>query len=162
MEISLVVAAADNGVIGKQGKIPWRQPADQAYFRRVTKGHPIIMGRATYESIGRPLPDRQNIVVTHQLDYKALGCQVVHSVEEGLQVAQDPDEICIIGGGVIYEQSLSLANKIHLTRIHTTIDHGDAFFHYDQTEWIEVSTERHAADHKNQYDYTFSVLTRRK
>nr|AIA12096.1 Dihydrofolate reductase [uncultured bacterium] len=126
------------------------------------------MGRATYESIGHPLPERPNIVVTHQPNYQAPGCQVAHSVDEAVEVAlqiarkHNGDEICIIGGGVIFEQSMALATKLHLTRIHATIEGGDAFFYYDPLQWIEISNEHHSADDKNQYAYTFSVLTKRK
>lgn len=160
--ISLIVAVAENGVIGKKGVImPWRLPGEQARFKAITMGHPIIMGRTTYETIGRPLPGRQNIIVTHDPAYKAEGCEVVHSIEQALQIAQDSEEIFIIGGNSIYEQTMPLATKLYFTRVHASPE-GDTFFRYDSAEWTEISRERHPADDKNQYDYTFSVLTRRK
>ncbi len=162
MHISLIVAIADNDVIGKKGTVmPWRLSSDMAHFRRLTSGHPIIMGRTTYETIGRPLPDRQNIIVTHDQDYKADGCTVVNSIEAALRSAQDTetDEVFIIGGGAIFDQTLSLASKIYLTRVHASPD-GDAFFRYDPQYWQESDIESHPADDKNQYPFTFSLLTR--
>lgn len=162
MQLSLIVAAAENGVIAdKDGGLPWHQPADVAYFRAMTKGHPVIMGRATYEAIGHALPDRPNIVTTHEPDFKAPGCTVVHSIDEALQAARTlakaVDEIFIIGGAAIFDQTLPLANKIYLTRVHARPE-GTVFFRYDPEQWTEISTERHQADDHNQYGYTFSVL----
>ncbi len=160
MQISLIVACADNGVIGTtDGRIPWHLPTDQQYFKTVTMGHPVIMGRTTYETIGHPLSGRQNIVVTHTSNFEAPGCTVVHTIEEALQAAQTTDEIFIIGGGTMYQQTLPLASKIYLTRVHATPE-GEVLFQYDPTEWTETSTEHHPADDRNDYDYTFSVLTR--
>ncbi len=161
MQISLIVAVADNGVIGKKGTmLPWHQAADLKRYKALTIGHPIIMGRTTYESIGHPLPGRQNIVVTHEADYEASGCTVVHSIDEALQAAQASDEIFINGGAAIYEQTLARASKIYLSRIHAAPD-GDAFFRFDPADWIETELESFPADERNQYPYSFSVLTRR-
>lgn len=161
MEVSLIVAVADNGVIGNQGAIPWRQKADMQFFRQTTSGHPIIMGRATFESFKNgPLPNRQNIVVTRNADYTAPGATVVHSLEQALQAAQDADEVFIIGGGAIYEQSLPLATKLYVTRIHAEPE-GDTFFTFDPNKWELVSSEQHQADADNQYNYTLQTYRRR-
>lgn len=161
MEVSLIVAVADNGVIGNQGAIPWRQKADMQFFRQTTSGHPIIMGRATFESFKNgPLPNRQNIVVTRNADYTALGATVVHSLEQALQAAQDADEVFIIGGGAIYEQSLPLATKLYITRIHAEPE-GDTFFTFDPNEWELVSSAQHQTDADNQHNYTFQTYRRR-
>lgn len=161
MEVSLIVAVADNGVIGNQGAIPWRQKADMQFFRQTTSGHPIIMGRATFESFKNgPLPNRHNIVITRNADYTAPGATVVHSLEQALQAAQDAGEVFIIGGGAIYEQSLPLAAKLYVTRIHAEPE-GDTFFAFDPKEWELVSSEQHQADADNQYNYTFQAYRRR-
>lgn len=161
MEVSLIVAVADNGVIGNQGAIPWRQKADMQFFRQTTSGHPIIMGRATFESFKNgPLPNRHNIVITRNADYTAPGATVVHSIEQALQVAKDADEVFIIGGGAIYEQSLPLATKLYVTRIHAEPE-GDTFFAFDPKEWELVSSAQHQADADNQYNYTFQTYRRR-
>ncbi|MDX1687598.1 MAG: dihydrofolate reductase, partial [Candidatus Promineifilaceae bacterium] len=109
--ISLIAALDRNGVIGDDGRIPWRLPADLKYFKRVTMGKPLIMGRKTYESIGRPLPGRQNIVLTRQRDYRAPGCTVVHSLEEALAAAGDAEEVMVAGGGSVYRQFLPRADR---------------------------------------------------
>jgi dihydrofolate reductase len=159
--ISLIVAVADNDVIGKKGSLlPWRLSGDLAHFKQVTTGHPVIMGRATYETIGQSLAGRQNIIITHDRDYTAEGCEVVHSVEEALRLADGAEEVFIIGGGTIFEQTLPLASKIYLTRVRASPE-GDTFFRYDPEQWSESGVEPHPADDKNQYAYTFSTLTRR-
>lgn len=163
MTISFIVAVAENGVIGKQGRIPWRLPAELAYFSKTTMGHPIIMGRKTYESIGRPLPGRYNIVITSQDNYEAEGCQVVHSLEEAIEKAQKSqgnDEIFIIGGAEIYKLAMPLAGRIYLTRVHAKIN-GDRFFKYEPKDWQEISREAHSADQQNKYSYDTIVLNRK-
>lgn len=164
MLVSLIVAAADNDVIGKSGKIPWRLPSEQVIFKKITMGHPIIMGRKTHESIGRALPGRYNIVVTRQNDYQAAeGCKVVATIEEALNAAKNApgsDEIFIIGGVEIYNQTLDLADRIYITRVHAKVD-GDTFFHFDSSKWQEVSKQEHKADSQNKYDYDFIILDRK-
>ena len=120
MRISMIVAAAENNVIGIDNKLPWHLPADMQFFKRTTNGHPIIMGRKSYEALGKPLPNRTNIVITRQTDYKPEGTIVVSSPEEALETAVEynKEEIFIIGGGNIYQTMLSLANRVYLTRIH--------------------------------------------
>ena len=153
--ISLIVAAAENGVIGRQGELPWRLSDDLRRFKAITMDKPIVMGRKTWESIGRPLPGRQNIVITRQPGYTAEGCDVVSSVDAAIAASGDADEIMIIGGSEIYELFLHRAERIYLTRVHATLE-GDARFMLPGTsDWRLVSDERHAADDSNEFDYSF-------
>ena len=153
--ISLIVAAAENGVIGRQGELPWRLSDDLRRFKAITMGKPIVMGRKTWESIGRPLPGRHNIVITRQPGYAAEGCDVVSSVDAAIAASGDADEIMIIGGSEIYELFLRRAERIYLTRVHATLE-GDARFMLPGTsDWRLVSDERHAADDSNEFDYSF-------
>nr|AIA15160.1 Dihydrofolate reductase [uncultured bacterium] len=157
------MAAADNDVIGnsKQTALPWHQATDMARVCQITKGHPVIMGRTTYETMGKPLPHRQNIIVTRKEGYTAEGCDVVHSLDEALTVAESNPEVFIIGGGEIYQLAMPKADRIYLTRVHARPE-GDVFFTYDVAEWIETSREDYPADETNQYPYSFINLTRRK
>ncbi len=162
MTLSLIVAAAENGVIGRNdGSIPWKLSADMAYFKKTTMGHPIIMGRNTYESIGRPLPGRRNIVISRNTAYLAEGCEVVSSLEAAIDKAASSGdkEIFVIGGGAVYEQALPLANVLYITLVHASPE-GDVRFAYDPTQWKEVSREEHNADEKNEYAYSFCKLIR--
>jgi dihydrofolate reductase len=155
--ISLIVAVADNKVIGKKGSmLPWRLSGDLARFKEITLGHPIIMGRTTYESIGRPLPGRQNIVITRNIDFTAEGCDIAHSLENAIAMAKG-EEIFIIGGANIFEQAMPLVEKIYLTRVHAEPE-GDVLFEFDESTWKESTPEEYKADEKNQYDYSFSIL----
>lgn len=122
-------------------------------------GHPIIMGRKTHESIGRPLPGRTNVVVTRNNNYTAEGCIVVGSLDEAISKAGNGNEVFIIGGSTIYEQALPLADKIYLTRVKANVS-GDIFFKLDESGWKQISSDKHQADDKNQYDYEFVVLER--
>ncbi len=167
MLISLVVAVAENGVIGAHGDVPWRIPSDLRYFREVTMGKPVIMGRKTWEGIGRPLPGRDNIVVTRQADYEAAGVHVVHDVDSALAKARElaaargGDEICVIGGEEIFRAAMDRADRIYLSRVHMTVE-GDTFFPDDETrEWQEVSREFHPAEPGDSADWTLVVLERR-
>lgn len=159
----MIVALTDNNVIGKAGGIPWYMPADLAYFKQTTMGHPVIMGRKTHESIGRALPDRYNVVITRQKDYQAAdGCVVVHSLDEALnlpKVKTDPEPF-IIGGAEIYRQALPLAERIYIARVHTKID-GDTFFEFDQSQWQEISRQEHRANANNHYNYDFIILEKK-
>lgn len=158
MEISLIVALANNYCIGNNNQLPWRQSADLQHFKKLTNGKPIIMGRKTFESIGRPLPNRPNIIITRDKNYIAPGCEIYHSLDEALAAYKDSAEIMIIGGAQIFEQALPLATRMYLTWIDTTVE-GDAFFpEFDKIEWQEVSHEKHFADEKNQFDYTFIIM----
>ncbi|MDP7247860.1 MAG: dihydrofolate reductase [Candidatus Peribacteraceae bacterium] len=161
MIISLVAAASENNVIGKNGGIPWDLPKDFKHFHDATKGKPIIMGRKTHESIGRVLPGRKNIIVTRQA-IEIEGCDVVHSIEEALDLVKDEPEVAIIGGGEIYKQAIPLANRLDLTRVHTTIEDGNAFFpEFDENEWELKSEERHEIDQDHAYAYTFLLYDRK-
>ena len=162
MRRTLVVAVARNGVIGRDNKLPWRLPDEIAYFKRVTMGHPIVMGRRTWESIGKPLPGRKNIVVTHQRDYQAPGCTVVHSLDEAWQAAGDADEVCVIGGTTLFEESLPIADRIHYTEVEADVE-GDTFFPpFDRGQWQEREVERHPADERHPYPYRIVVMDRRR
>ncbi len=155
MNINIIVAASKNNIIGKDNDLIWHLSADLKRFKRLTTGHTIIMGRKTFESIGRPLPNRTSVIITTQTDYKAEGCIVVHSLEEALQFAQKEEEVFIIGGGSIYKQAMPLADKIFFTLIHDTFE-GDTFFPaIDQQQWTVVQQEDHQPDEKNKYVYSF-------
>ncbi|MEW7985619.1 MAG: type 3 dihydrofolate reductase [Candidatus Thiodiazotropha sp.] len=158
--ISLIAAVASNGVIGVDNGLPWRLPADLQHFKSLTMGKPIIMGRRTWESLPGLLPGRRHIVVTAKRDYRAVGCELVHSVDEALQVAGEVPEVMIVGGGGLYRQMLPRANRLYLTRVEADVA-GDAFFpEIDWSEWQEVSRDSHPADERNQFAYTFVVLNR--
>jgi dihydrofolate reductase len=162
MTISAIVATAKNGIIGKDNEIPWYLPADFAYFKRVTLNHHIIMGRNCYESIGRPLPKRTNIIVTRNPFYIASGCIMVHSITEGLQIAQQNEETeaFIIGGGEIYKQTMHLLDKIYLTEVDLDTE-GDVFFpELNPAEWRLISEEKHLKDEKNDWNFTFKIFER--
>lgn len=161
MTISAIVAASQNGVIGKKGQLPWRLPDEMAYFRRTTAGQPVIMGRKTHESIGRALSGRQNIVITHDKSYKAEGCEVVGSLDEALQAVAGADEVFVIGGSSIYELAMPKLDKIYLTRVMADID-GDAYFDFDQNDWKLVKSSLHQADTQNKYDFETQEWVRQK
>jgi len=160
MLISLVVAASTNNVIGRDGQLPWRLSGDLKRFKAITTGKPIVMGRLTYESIGRPLPGRQNIVISTREGYMAEGCDVVASPTAAIAAAGSAAEIMVIGGGQIYRQFLPLASRIYLTRVHADIV-GDAHFPpLDDSDWSESAREEHHADGVHDYDYAFVTLQR--
>lgn len=160
MIISFVVAMGKNRVIGKDNKIPWNMPADFKHMRKLTDGKSLIIGRKTHESIGKPLPNRKNIILTRDKNYKSEGGVIVHSKEEALNAAEG-DEIIIFGGEKIYKMFFPIANKIYLTIIDHEFD-GDAFFpEYNEDEWEIKEKEDHKADEKNQYDYSFLTLERK-
>ena len=160
MLISIVVAASTNNVIGKNGQLPWRLPDDLKYFRAITMGKPIVMGRLTWESIGRPLPGRQNIVITRNPDYVAEGCDVVTSPAAALGVAGEAAEVMIIGGGRIYELFLPQARRLYLTRVQVDVD-GDTYFPaISEDDWRLVSCDAHAAEDANEFGFEFRVYER--
>lgn len=161
MRISLIVALARNRVIGRDNQLPWRLSADLQHFKRLTMGKPIVMGRKTCESIGRPLPGRTNIVVTRDSSFSAAGCRVVHSIDAALVAAGGADEVMIMGGENLYSQLLPRADRLYLTEVQADVS-GDAWFpEFDQTQWQELERESHRADEKNEFDYDFVVLARR-
>jgi len=158
--ISIIVAASTNNVIGVQGALPWKISDDLKRFKQLTMGKPIVMGRLTWESIGRPLPGRQNIVITRQPDFSAEGCDVVASPVAALDVAGDAEEIMIIGGGQIYDLFLPKAGRLHVTRVHTEIE-GDAFFPaIDASSWKLVDSEAFVASEANQFAFEFMTYDR--
>lgn len=170
--LSILVAMAKNRVIGKNNMLPWYLPADLQHFKALTMGHSIIMGRKTFESIGRPLPGRTNIIVTNQTDYKVAGATVVHSLDRALAInepskaANRDCEQFIIGGAVLYRQTIALSQRMYVTEIQQAID-GDTYFpEYDYSEWFEKSRERHYSDDKTSdqapLEYHFVVLERKK
>jgi len=161
MTISLVVAASKNNVIGRDRGLPWHLPDDLRHFKRLTTGKPVIMGRRTFESIGRPLPDRRNIVLTRDPDYTAEGCDVVSSVDEALNLVAGAGEAMVIGGGQVYRDFLPSADRLYLTRVQAEVD-GDTYFpEITETEWLLVSTEHHAADDRHDYAFDLMVFERR-
>lgn len=159
--LSAVVALSENRVIGRDNQLPWRLPADLKHFKKLTLGHPIIMGRKTYVSIGKPLPQRTNIVLTQEKQFQAPGCIVIHSLDEAIKKGAECDsDIFIIGGAQLYRQSLPLLQFIYMTIIHQHIE-GDTFFPELQlNEWKEIAREDHSADSDNPLDYSFVTLER--
>lgn len=160
MKISIIVAMASNGVIGRDNELPWHLPADLQHFKRTTMGKPILMGRKTWESIGRPLPGRTNIVITRDAAYRAEGCVVVNSIDAALEAVGEQDEVMVIGGAEFYRQVLPRTETIYLTRVHATISGDTRFPELSTDEWHEVERSDHAADNKNPHDYSFIRLER--
>lgn len=158
--ISLIVASSMNDVIGVQGELPWRLSDDLKRFKKLTMGKPIIMGRLTWNSIGRPLPGRQNIVLTRQAGFAAPGCDVVASPAAALRVAGNADEIMIIGGSQVYELFLPKASRIYMTSVQAEIS-GDAHFPLlDHADWRLTDSEMHAADDANEFAFEFRTYER--
>ncbi|MBU25975.1 MAG: dihydrofolate reductase [Gammaproteobacteria bacterium] len=152
MRVSLIVARADNGVIGVNNRLPWHLPCDLKYFRRVTMGKPVVMGRKTFQSIGRPLPGRTNVVVTGNHDWSALGVRVVSSLQDGLKLASaqaeldDVDEVMLIGGATLYREAVVLVDRMYVTQVHVSPE-GDAFFEApDDKIFARISADDHFAD----------------
>lgn len=162
MRITLVVAASENDVIGRDGDLPWRLPSDLAHFKRVTMGKPVVMGRKTWDSIGRPLPGRLNIVLSRKTSTVADGCVVVDSLDTAVEVAADQgsDELVVIGGSGVYAEALPRADTILLTRVHVVVE-GDTFLPpMDPDAWRVVAVERHEADELNEHPFSFLELRR--
>nr|WP_019442105.1 type 3 dihydrofolate reductase [Moritella marina]BAO02848.1 dihydrofolate reductase [Moritella marina] len=158
----MIAALANNRVIGLDNKMPWHLPAELQLFKRATLGKPIVMGRNTFESIGRPLPGRLNIVLSRQRDYVAEGVTVVATLEDAIVAAGDVEELMIIGGATIYSQCLAAADRLYLTHIELTTA-GDTWFpDYEQYNWQEIEQEYFVADDNNPHDYRFSLLERVK
>ncbi|CCM10557.1 Dihydrofolate reductase [Cardinium endosymbiont cEper1 of Encarsia pergandiella] len=159
MIISIIVAMSLNRVIGKKNKLPWHLPADLKEFKKKTLGHHLLMGSHTFRSIGSILPGRISIVVSTKMDRSVVGYHVVRSIEEAISLAkeQGASELFVIGGEKIYEQTLALAHKIYLTRIHLMVS-GDTYFPLIGDEWVERTIGSFKADHKNPYDYEFILL----
>jgi len=155
-----VVAMAENGVIGRDGRLPWRLSSDLMHFKSLTVGKPVLMGRRTFESLGRPLPERQNIVLTRDPGWSADGCTVVRSLDGAVAAASTAPELMIIGGADIYALCWPRLSRVELTRVHAH-PAGDTLLEgLDWSDWHVTSEERHCADERNEYDYSFLTLTR--
>jgi dihydrofolate reductase len=164
--LAIIVAAAENGVIGRNNSLPWHLPEDLRYFKRVTMGKPIVMGRKTFESIGRPLPGRTNIVISRNTGFSAPGVKVVASLDDALALGEDiadnhgAPEIVIIGGAEIYRLAMPRADRLYITEVHASVA-GDALLpSVNWPDWREVSRERHPASADNPYDYSFVLYER--
>ncbi|HET8807853.1 MAG TPA: type 3 dihydrofolate reductase [Methylophaga sp.] len=159
--LSIIVAMDENRLIGKDNQLPWRLSADLQFFKRMTMGKPLIMGRNTHESIGRGLPGRRNIVVTRQADYQpAEGCELAQDPDAALAMCADETEVMLMGGASLYQQLLPKADKLYLTRVLTALD-GDTWFpEINWQQWQLLSQESHTADAKNQFDYRFEIYQR--
>jgi len=162
--ISLIVATDRNGVIGKDGDLPWHLPADLAHFKRTTMGKPLIMGRRTHESIGRALPGRRNVVLSRRHGWQpAEGCELARDVDEALSLLADEAEVMIIGGEAIYAAFLPRADRLYLTLVDTVVVDGDARFPaLDSAAWVEASRELRPADDRNAHGLSFRMLQRRE
>jgi dihydrofolate reductase len=161
--LELVVAAAENDVIGRNNQLPWRLPADLRHFKSLTWGKPILMGRKTYTSIGKALPGRLNLVLTRSDSFAPVDCTIVRSLDDARRAARRVDEaaLMIIGGAEVYRQCLPYATCIHLTLVHARIEDGDTFFSgWRDPAWRETARERHRADADHRFDYSFVTLLR--
>jgi dihydrofolate reductase len=160
--LSIIVALSENNVVGRDNGLPWKLSADLKRLKTLTMGHHIIMGRKTWESLGRALPGRVNVVITSDLNYTAEGGVVVHSLNEAMSVSESDNEPFIFGGGKVFSEALPLVQKIYMTRVHAELE-GNAFFpELEMNDWEEISREEFKADGKNQYDYSFVTLVRKK
>ncbi len=164
MILSFIVAAAENNAIGRQGQLPWHLPEDLRFFKRTTMGKPVLMGRKTYESLGKPLPGRLNIVVSGKSDLALPeGVLLLHDLDAAVErlQAEPQDEGFIIGGGQIFAAAMPIADRLYITKVHTTVADADAFFpEIDHTHWKLVSEEKHHADDKHKFDYSFQQFER--
>ncbi|MCL4123525.1 UNVERIFIED_CONTAM: hypothetical protein GTU68_054357 [Idotea baltica] len=162
MKLALIVATDEQGLIGKDNGLPWHLSADLKYFKKVTMGKPLIMGRRTHESIGRPLPGRDNIIITSDIAYQAPGCIVTHSIDEALTACQNVEEAMIMGGASLYEQCLLTVDTIYHTLVHANLE-GDTWFpKWNKNTWQLITTQTHPADDNNEYDYSFMVYQRKQ
>ena len=168
MKLALICAMASNRVIGDKNSLPWRLSDDLKYFKKVTMGACIIMGRKTWESIGRPLPGRTNIVLTSNSAFIAEGATIVSSLEQAIEVASEVsadtgvDEAFIIGGAALYNIALPLAQRIHLTRVHASVEGDTKLMEFDESDWVEESKENFAKSESNEFDFSICVLNRKR
>lgn len=161
MIVSAVVAIAENYAIGKNNELLWYLPADLKHFKAVTSGHTVIMGRKTYDSIGKPLPNRRNVVITRKTDLLIPDVEITHSIDEALLLCSNEAEVFIIGGAEIYKSALDCTDRIYLTTVHASYE-ADAYFpEIDRKQWHETEIEKHLPDEKNKLAYTFSTLLRK-
>ncbi|HEU5134643.1 MAG TPA: type 3 dihydrofolate reductase [Steroidobacteraceae bacterium] len=162
MIITLIVAVADNGVIGRDNTLPWHLPEDLKRFKRLTMGKPMIMGRKTFDSIGKPLPGRRNIVVTRDTNYQRVGVEVAHGAEAAIEAAAGAPEVMVIGGADLFRLFLPRAGRIHLTRVHAEIDGDVRWPDLDNRQWEVIERERHEADERHAHAMTFEVWEKRR
>jgi dihydrofolate reductase len=161
MSLSIIVALSENHVIGSGNQLPWKLSADLKRVKSLTMGHHLIMGRKTYESIGRPLPGRTNVIITRNGSYAPEGCVVVNSLAAALELAKEDSEAFVFGGGEIFREALPLVNKIYLTKVHCMIDGDTHFPELNSSDWTELEREEFKSDEKNEYDYSFITLQRK-
>ncbi len=167
MKLSLICAMASNGIIGRNNGLPWHLPEDLRYFKATTMGHSIIMGRKTWESIGRPLPGRTSIVVTRDADYVAEGAKVVYSMQDALRLAESiavidgTEEAFVIGGAALYATAMPIADRFHLTRVHAEVEGDTVLSGFDESEWREVSRDDFQRNEANPFDYSICILEKR-
>jgi len=160
MIISIIVAIGENNAIGKNNQLLWHMPADLRHFKNKTAGHTIIMGRKTFDSVGKPLPNRRNIIVTRQ-NITIPGCEVVKSIDDAIALCKGEDEVFIGGGAEIYREAIDKIDRIYLTIIHKIFDADTFFPEIDFTQWVETEREDHQPDDKNELSYSFITLERR-
>ena len=155
--VTIIAAIANNNALGKDNDLIWHLPADLKRFKKVTSGHHILMGRNTFESIGKPLPNRTTVIITRNKDYKAAGCIVVDSIEKAIEVAKADEHIFIIGGAQVYKQTIAanLVDQLDITQVHHSFDADVYFPEIDSDIWKEVAREEFKADEKNKYDFSF-------
>lgn len=162
MRVSLIVARSLNGIIGRDGDLPWHLSADLRRFKKLTMGHHMVMGRKTFESIGRLLPGRKTVVVTRSNDFDGQGALVANSLEQALQMAAADDEIFVVGGGEVYRQAIPLADRIYMTVVQTEVEGDTSFPELNRDQWQVVEQQHYAADEKNDYDHHFFIYDRVK
>ena len=161
MTVTMVVAIGENNAIGKNNELLWYLPKDLRHFKTITSGHTVIMGRKTYESVGKPLPKRRNIIITRNTELTVDGAEVVHTIEDALELCKSDEEVFIIGGAEIYKMAMKHTDKIFLTVVHESFE-ADAFFpEIDRNLWVETAAEKHLPDEKNNLSFTFSTLERK-
>ena len=161
MPIYLIVALDEANVIGREGDLPWKLSADLKRFKQLTWGHTLVMGRKTFQSIGRPLPGRRSIVVTRDKNFSAPGAEVAHSLQAALEMAGEGTTF-VVGGGEIYRQTLALADKLYITRVHARVAGGDTSFpELDESRWERISCQRHEVDAQNAYPFSFEEYRHR-
>lgn len=162
MRISIIAAMAANRTIGLENRLPWHLPEDLKRFKALTMNHHIVMGRKTYDSIGKPLPGRDTIIVTRNMDYAVPGCIAVNSIDAALTVSFNDEEVFFVGGADLYRQALPIANRIYLTEIQRVFD-GDAFFPtFDQSQWVETAREPHRNEGENGFEFHYVIYDRKQ
>lgn len=159
--VTLIVAMAENRVIGAAGSLPWRLPADLAHFKRLTLGHPILMGRRTFESIGKPLPERRNIVLTRNAHWTHAGVETVDSFEAALRLIEPPQELFVIGGEQVYRLALPYATRLYVTLVHADVPGDVVFPSFDEAQWVIAEQRHHPADERHAHAMTFQRYERR-